>query len=155
VALCASVPCAAQSEHGTPQPPARADNAIYAELFGNGLLYSVNYEHRLTPRVWGRVGFEMVRTHAALFPLMIEFVTGANRRHFEIGAGVIAGVVSSTDRTLGRHFEAGALATATVGYRYQSPEGGFIFRANFTPFAWPEKGTTLLPWFGVSLGHSF
>jgi len=42
--------------------------------------------------------------------------------------------------------------TATIGYRYQQNDGGFLFRIGFTPL-FGSGG--FQPWGGLSLGFSF
>ncbi len=52
--------------------------------------------------------------------------------------------------------------TMTIGYRYQKPEGGFFFRADYTPMLnfegseFAEKPIRFFPFnVGISLGKSF
>lgn len=139
------------------QETATAPHAIYLEVLGNGVLYSLNYERRFTPHISGRVGFMYTRAESEgsfsddlaqanvrssgsvwLVPLMINYLSGQGNNHFEAGVGVLLGSAE--------------LGTATLGYRYQRPDGGFVFRAGFTPVFNREF---FLPWFGISVGRSF
>jgi hypothetical protein len=139
----------------------RARNAVYVELIGNGLLYSVNYDRMLTDHLSARVGASYLgaRTDTesaslATFPVMINYLTGArSNHHFEAGAGVTLLTASAED--LDDFEEAGfdgIAGTATLGYRYQRPQGGFVFRSGLTPFF--GAGGVLVS-AGVSLGYSF
>ena len=97
-----------------------------------------------------------------------------NRRQF-LGYGVATGMSFSAlaaflaaphDKIRGNS----VLGTATVGYRYQRADGGFIFRAGFTPFfgifsgekefvpyvpTQYEDNFSFVPWAGFSLGYGF
>jgi hypothetical protein len=42
------------------------------------------------------------------------------------------------------------LYTATIGYRSQPKEGGFLFRIGFTPLF--DFSDFILPWIGLSVG---
>ena len=151
-AAWALAPASVQAQAVDPAPLAR--HAIYGEVLGNGFLYSVNYEHAWTPLLRGRVGFEMLRRSSALVPAMVAIVTGKGRHHLELGGGALIGIgLFDGEELRNRHLAAGALAVAVAGYRYQRPEGGFIFRAGVTPFIWLDGGPVL--WFGVSVGRSF
>ncbi len=46
--------------------------------------------------------------------------------------------------------------TATAGYRYVPTDGGFNFKAGFTPFLISAGGqTTFVPWAGIAAGYGF
>ena len=147
--------------------PARP-NAVYFELFGNGGVFSVNYERALTPRVRLRGGvaswtsesfFSDAETSFTTFPLMLQFVQGGGAHHAEAGAGVLLGHGS-------REFsvdESGGFVSLVglIGYRYEPPQRRLVLRAGFTPFygfgdpsvAYPEKG--FMPSIGFSVGARF
>jgi hypothetical protein len=165
--LSAATPAAAQ---------VRARNSIYAELLGNGGLYSINYDRRLGGGGASvRVGAAMWETEGGLFvsvpderhrfllaPVLLNLLTGAGTHHLELGGGVLVGSETVT-RGLGSPSERSALlsATGTLGYRRQPPDGGFVFRIGLTPVygfgpedtAYPEKGFFFSG--GLSLGISF
>jgi len=124
-------------------------SAIYLELLGPGLLYSINYDFRVTQN-WGlRAGFSdwtvpgiFALTSGELgfagFPITVNCLLGHGSNHLELGAGVVPAVVTLN----GNFFFVGPyingrksilLETATVGYRYQPTDGGFVFRICFTP----------------------
>jgi hypothetical protein len=141
---------------------AQSRNAAYGELLGNGLLFSANYERRFTDVVAGRIGFAYVTTEdddgdedqAVAVPLMVNYINRPlSNHHFEAGLGtvVVAGNGSGWASDLDENFS-GAVGTATIGYRYQKPSGGFVFRAGLTPMF--DSGT-IAPWFGISFGGAW
>ena len=69
----------------------------------------------------------------------ITMLTGKKNNHFELNAGGFLGIEAYTDME-----EAFIFPIFNVGYRYQKPEGGFIFRAN--------AGIISL---GLSFGYAF
>jgi len=147
---------AAAQERALPAAP----NAVYLELAGNGLLYTLNYDRLLTPNVAARVGFmglgaasDSASAGIVAAPLMVSYLFGQGNSHFETGLGVMlaAGAVDEVEGFEDESFS-GAVGTATIGYRYQRPGGGFVFRAGVTPFF--DTGG-IAPWIGLSLGYGF
>lgn len=120
-----------------------APNTVYLEGAGNGLIYSANYDRLLTGSFGGRVGFSYIspeQVSVVTFPLMAYYLigSGSNKLELDLGACVILqpdnqsfSFMSSLDDEFKGN---GVLGTATVGYRYQRAEGGFVFRAGLTPF---------------------
>lgn len=159
-ALVAAVsPAAAQSA-----PPA-ARNAVYVELLGNGIVYSVNYDRLITPNVSARVGVSAAtaedgegdRATIITAPVTASYLWGRGNSKFETGIGVL--VASASLEDLGDDLDIGddvgdtsVLGTATLGYRYQPADGGFVFRAGLTPIFTTDS---FVPWFGVSFGYAF
>ena len=138
-----------------------APNAVIFEFLGNALVYSVNYERALTPRVGVRVGVMHLpanETHngfsyedrLTLVPLMVHYLTGARNKHLEVGGGIVFahGDYRSSDN-LGTRRNSGSAAygTVTFGYRYQKPAGRNIFRIGLTPVFDASGG---LPWLGIA-----
>lgn len=150
--------------------PAEADNALVAEVFGNGLLYSISYERFVFGGDLGvRAGASFVTygvSHAsgsgklslATFPIVASYYLGATSHKLQLGLGAtVLYFAASTDST-GTKFEGagaglGVAATAIVGYRYLPKDGGWTFGVGFTPLFRSPKG--LLPWGGVSGGIVF
>ena len=149
-----------------------AKNGGYLELGGNGGLYSLNYERFLSPDFSIRAGFASYsgeswwgdeETSVTTFPLLGNYFYGNGSNRLELGAGILLGskkVKSGWGEEMNRSSTIFDL-TAVVGYRYQKPAGGFIFRAGFTPFyalsggedAYPDEGFT--PSGGISFGYAF
>ena len=154
--LCAfAPPAAAQSTDDI-----YSRNAVYLELGGQGIFYTVNYEHRFAKFFACRAGF----THFTLtdfffsdltitaFPLMAVFLMGGTDHFFEIGAGVIPTIAESGFRWIPASSTMGIVGTAHLGYRYQPADGGFMFRASVPVFV-TENGAGA--WGGVSFGYAF
>ena len=143
-------------------------NAVFFELLGPGVFYSVNYDRRISKYLSLRGGFTTWSLHGILlamlgierlsmtaFPIMVNYMTGPMKsNHFEIGAGVMPSFVS------GKAFfteEATSSATvllgiSSIGYRYQRPKRGFFFRADITPLFSAEGAAVS---FGLSFGMGF
>lgn len=142
-------------------------NLVYLEPFGNGLLYSLDYERLLLHEHLGlRAGASWFswsvsdyggtgKLTLVSFPLVASAYAGTLRHKLQIGLGAtILYTVASTDTT-GTSFGKSGLAlaaTAVLGYRYLPPDGGFTFGAGFTPLYRPGR---FLPWGGVDAGWAF
>jgi len=140
-------------------------DAIYAEGFGPGILYSINCDHRFTPNFSLRVGFTTWSLPAfallvagelkfTAFPIMVNYLTGQGDHHLELGIGLVPAVISFQGEEIffGTAHQNRAnvlLGAATIGYRMQPRDSGVIFRIGFTPlFTFKE----FVPWAGLSLG---
>lgn len=136
---------------------------VYAEIFGNGLLYSFNYDQRFAKRLDGlgyKVGLSYLSVNgsgAATFPFGLNYLLGKNGKYFELGLGgtYLIGFdgqntfASGDDRTV----EDGLIGNMSIGYRNEPVDGGFLFRATLTPLFgygvfWPLYA-------GVSFGYAF
>lgn len=142
-----------------------ARNVAYLELGGNGLLYTLNYERNFSPSVSGRLGLMQFSVSSAsssgsgsaslsLVPLMVNYFVGSSHR-LELGAGPL--IMRASAEASAGSFEAsesgvGFGGTATIGYRYQQLDGGFMFRLGLTP-VFSSSGFS--PWAGLSLGYAF
>lgn len=117
-------------------------NAIFLELGGNGIFYSLNYD-RLFPisekvNISSRVGIhytngfplEFYRTMAVPIEVSGLYSIHQNKHFIEIGAGITYLnnhdlFVNQTENILACSFRA--------GYRFQNPSGGFFFKIGFVP----------------------
>jgi len=151
------------------QTPELARNAVYFELAGNGLLYSVNYDRRLKDDFTARIGVmyigvsgesaetgEKADVNFAVIPIMANWLLGEGAGRFELGIGPIFAIgsaeVEEIDGTREEFDGVGpAGVTSTIGFRYQPEDGGVVFRIGATPF-W--SGEPQL-WAGISLGYAF
>lgn len=131
-----------------------SNSAAYAEvgilgLFGFLAGLNVSYEHRLYSNadnnlhIYGRGG---VAAAGVLFGsggfgglLGASLLTGQANHHFEADLGLIVG---KNDGSGGNDVFFQPMAEA--GYRYQKPQGGFLFKA--------KGGVT---GFGIGLGYAF
>src|ERR1700722_14560400 len=156
-----------------------AENAIYLEGLGPGLFYSINYDRSFGDFA-GRIGFgyvsfsvsetdssgEMAQStsSAAFFaiPISVSYLgIGSKRNMLELGLGATIWHVGAGGSTIDANSSSTASGSATlvlplgiVGYRYQPPAGGFVFRAGLSPLF---AGSTIpvLPWPYLALGGAF
>jgi hypothetical protein len=168
LALAAALTARAASAQDAAPSPITARNAFYVELLGNGLIYSVNYDRRLTGHVAGRVGVSFAtaedsegdRATIGLAPVMGSYLFGEGNSHFEAGLGMLLATASvdeidpggGEDPFVGGDGGSTVFGTGVLGYRYQRPGGGFVFRAGLTPIF---TTSDFVPWFGVSFGYAF
>ena len=140
-----------------------ARNSIYLEILGNGLLYSLNYDHKIFDHLSARIGGMYLgvnestsdsRVSLLLVPVMANYLVGSGSSRLEIGAGLTLGSVGGDIDAAGGDFDKGGVAafTSTIGYRLQPTNGGFLFRIGFTPIF---TANGFLPWAGLSLGGTF
>ena len=165
--LVVAVCCLVSIIDGSSQEIKPAKNSLYFELLGSGGLYSINYERKVSSNLYGRVGmttFNMTdflgetdpRDRITAFPVMLTYLLGNGKsHHFEIAGGMLAGLKSET----GVNYKIIDLV-AFIGYRYQPPAKGMVFRIGLSPFFsldndadYPDKGFT--PSAGISWGYHF
>jgi hypothetical protein len=157
----------------SPAPPPSAPNAIFAEVLGNGLLYSLNYE-RLFP-AWNvglRAGASFLTYKIssaagagnlvlASWPLMVSYYFspwGSSPHKLELGLGATVLYVAASSDSSGTKYSGseeglGVAASAVVGYRYWPAKRGITFGIGFTPLV--RAGAGFLPWGGASGGYAF
>ena len=144
-----------------------ARNSIFLELGGNGLIYSLNYDHKFFDHASARIGGMYLavsaddpnsldgRVSVFFVPIMANYLLGNGNSRLEIGGGLaIAGVNSDAtiDNETIDEVGRGVGFTGTIGYRLQPRDGGFLFRIGFTPIVAPGA---FIPWAGLSLGATF
>jgi opacity protein-like surface antigen len=161
---------AAQAPVPQPAPIPTAQNAVYFELGGNGIIYSVNYDRRFNNTWTGRAGFMVISAQATdtdtgdrvdvslgVFPVMINALLGRGTHRLELGVGPLfaagGGQIENADVGQVEEFSGAGLAgvTGTFGYRRQPLDGGFLFRAGLVPFY--SGGPQI--WAGISAGWAF
>ncbi|MBN1611460.1 MAG: hypothetical protein JW940_32805 [Polyangiaceae bacterium] len=138
-----------------PELPAREGYsrfAVYAELAGMAFMCSWNLDYRPVPKVSLRagVGFSPFNAPGPLSRLVTPIAAAAllgGERHFaELGVGYTHFWVYDDDARF---------VVPSLGYRYQRPDGGFLFRATLTPFFRANSLEYVLPWGGVSFGSGW
>ncbi|HEU4558620.1 MAG TPA: hypothetical protein VFS20_12255 [Longimicrobium sp.] len=137
-----------------------ARNTFFVELLGNAAIYSLNYERFFTPQLGIRVGGSFLRgetedgTEASVgfFPVMATYLLGEGNSHFETGLGIGIVTASADIEEVDDFSGSDVYGTATLGYRYQKPTGGVLFRVGFTPV---YADGNLIPWIGASVGYAF
>jgi hypothetical protein len=159
-----------------------AKNTLSVELGGNVLRYAVNYGRLFHQngsfKLSASVGFSM--WHETLdnttywnpaLPLEITALYGKSKHHLEAGTGITPFLQNrytfqfrptspSRPEVVKESTSLGAVLPFRIGYRYQKPEGGFFFRAAYTPFSYLPLGDreswSFYPIFvGFSFGKSF
>ncbi|MFB6320221.1 hypothetical protein [Saccharicrinis sp. FJH54] len=143
--------------------------ALYLELGGNALVYSVNMDYSFpffdNNLLAFRAGFSFLNNYrdngmnTSTFPL--EF-TGLihladNESYFEIGPGI---TFMNLDEIRRDHKEQLRYFSFRAGYRYQKRDGGLVFRAGFMRLydyysSNPDRYTKYHTWktmLGISLG---
>ena len=131
-------------------------NAVYTELGGSGLLYSLNYEYRIPVNANQRLalgaGTSVIGTDKFNFIgiTSVNYLIG-RKNIFEVG-------ISPAYIFTNSNF----LMSARIGYRYES-SSGLLFRVGFSPiygkFAETGlkeySGKVILPWGYLSVGYTF
>jgi hypothetical protein len=144
-----------------------ANNALYVELLGASLFYSLNYDRRfgdLAVRA-GLMYFsvssgtnsegESASVSWVGVPLSVMYNIGSIKHSFEVGAGITIHHFGGAVNTLGVESSDSAtevLGHAILGYRYQPPQTGFFLRAGLSPVV---GSGIFLPWPHVGLGATF
>ena len=158
-----------------------ANNSIFLEGGGPGLLYSINYE-RIVEQDWGvRIGFSYTSFSASAsgggstasasaafvtVPVIVSYLGMRAGNHIlELGAGgtgIYASGAASGTGIAASGSGMTALGTVQIGYRRQPVSGGLQFRIGLE--ALMGKGLALsnpdpnafgvLPWMYMSLGFS-
>jgi len=146
-----------------------ARNALYLELLGNALFYSLNYERFLSNDVSLRVGAMFFSVRASdgdrdadgsatvlILPLMVNYLgIGSADNMLELGLGISILYASARGDLISdsRDVDGATVAgTATIGYRHAPHDGGFHFKIGLTP-VFGLGG--FLPWPGISFGAVF
>lgn len=149
------------------EPVRTAKNAVFVELVGNGLLYSVNYERLFeSPDLGVRVGASYMSFGAsgggassqvsyASFPIVGSYYLGGENHKLQLGAGATLVYVSSAASSgtlVGSASGLVPMPTGVLGYRYIPAKGGFAFSIGLTPVYVPGTGGSFLPLGGISFG---
>lgn len=126
-------------------------NSVYIEALGNAGIYSLNYDRILSQNIGVRFGAGFLPIIDVLtIPATINLFIGNGSSKLELGAGIL--ILSQTRDNRHGLFRDNNFITALIGYRYQQPEGGFLFRIGFTPLFSQKE---FFPWGGFSVGTSF
>jgi hypothetical protein len=138
-------------------------NSIQFELFGHGLLYSFNYERIILNgqkfKTTVQAGIAYYPPKADIrdiwIPVLINELYSFDKHHIEIGFGYVfinEAIRDIDDDVISRDWN--ALMTGRIGYRYQKPDGRFIFRVGFTPI-YEYEYNEFHPSGGLTVGYSF
>ncbi len=181
IAGSAPAPAEAPAPAAEPDDERTANNALYIEGLGPGLFYSVNYDRSFGDFA-GRIGFGYVplsatatstdssgaptqETASASFftvPITASYLGLGDKKHMlELGAGVTivhvgagATAFDATSSSSSHESATFLFPVGIVGYRYQPPHGGFLFRGGISPII-GGSGIPVLPWPYLALGGTF
>lgn len=148
---------------------ARDANVVFLQAFGNGLLYTINYEHIVEPWHLGlRAGASYFTWSVSTYggsgnlvlwsvPLVASYYVGAGAHRLQLGLGATVMYLGASSDSQHVKFEGdraglGVAATASIGYRYVPRDHGIAFGVGFTPLLRPGR---LLPWGGLDVGYAF
>jgi hypothetical protein len=139
--------------HPAPKPEDQPNQALYFELLGNGLLYSLNYEIIIDNKITARFGgmcFPGAQPTCPVAPIMIGYLLGYGPNKLELGLGALW-VYNQPMRgwTVGE--------TATVAWRYQPQEHGWMWKIGWTPLlsVGPAQNEAAPVWLGVASGYTW
>lgn len=130
-------------------------NAIYFELLGSGIIYSLNYERIFKNHFTIRGGFSYLNSEGGvlsfpryIFPVSSSYLLSTDEdSHLEFGLGVTFHRGNNMN---------GLFPVPIIGFREQDLiNGGGTFRISFTPFILADPKIKLYPFGGLSFGTSF
>lgn len=145
-----SNPVIAQGDNSE-APPDFSRTSFFLEWRGNAYTSSLNIDHLINRQLSVRVGISSIFSSSFIAPIMFNYLAGQDTHFLELGIGALVGRTYIFSETEGGGFT----PTMTIGYRRQPPNGGFLFRASFTPFILPSEINFFEPWGGISLGYTF
>lgn len=117
-------------------------NSIQLDVGGHSVFYGVNYERVLLNerrfKTSVQVGFsiypEFTNVIPFWFPVSFNQLVSFNAHHAEIGVGLMPVLEKGFETPSGpENWQTNFFSIFRLGYRYQRPEGRFIFRAGLTP----------------------
>ncbi len=156
-----------------------AQNTIYAEGLGAGLLYSINYERRVIDELGIRAGFGYTSFSASAgtasskstwltVPITVSYLgLHSKKATFEAGGGTTLSYWSGAASSGLSRAEGSGLTpyvVAFVGYRLHPVKAGFNFRIGAMAIGGkgvsfsgdkPPNEFGFIPWGYISLGGSF
>lgn len=129
---------------------------FYAELLGNGVMFSINCEIRLSQKMYLRGGYGFLESAGEnSFPVMLNYLHGSGEDFVEFGAGLTfttGGYSYQSPISVGTTVN----PTITIGYRFLTET--FIFKIGWTPiFAGASEGSTMriVNLIGLGIGIGF
>ena len=136
----------------------KSKNHLFLELFGNGILYSVNYERLLSDNFSSRIGYSyMPDLIYSTIPITASYIIGRGSSKAEAGMGITI-TTSVFDGVFGTRKEKQTylLLTGVFGIKYYKPRGGYTVKITFTPFYSPHlKPSKFQLYGGISIGYGF
>jgi len=140
-----------------------AKNTVFVELFGNGGIYSINYDRMLVKKnkikISGRIGFSLLPVYNNIFTYPLELSAFYGKKHnVEIGIGYTP-VFNLYNENIFKIYDMYSYAGARLGYRFQKENDGFFLKAGFMyvmELYDNYRDYDDFPyWFGVGFGRTF
>lgn len=133
-----------------------APNALVVSLGGRGGFYTVSYERMVSRSMsvtiggayYGDLGFSnkrSIRTYALPLSVILPLTQSPGGLFLDLGMTPAIATGRSDDWVL-------IVPAIGGGYGYRPPGSGVIFRAELFV---GSVASFVIPWFGVSVGHSF
>jgi hypothetical protein len=137
----------------------QSSNAVYIEVLGPGVFYSVNYERCFSEMTTVRIGlstWEKADFSFVGIPLLVNYLVGQYNSKLELGIGIeyvnIDVDIGSDNFLLISGTGSYVMGVGSIGYRYQPLDGGMHFRFVLNPMLiMGEMRITA----GMSIGVSF
>lgn len=183
--LCCASSLSAQT---TEERPLKRHH-VTADLLGNKLAFGASYEYRFGEKIndigirtglgWfggegsgsyheqgGGYYYANIRANFWSIPVECNALIGPKNHHLEVGIGLVSSIATGNFEAFSYNENYTAQGTgiivsgnATVGYRYQRPQGGFVFRLAISPMFKLPLGddyiSTPVLWPTLSIGYSF
>ncbi|MFF5381528.1 hypothetical protein [Pedobacter suwonensis] len=157
----------AMAQESTVTTPNLRKNSIYAELLGNGGVYSINYDRIFQlsrqVKIVARVGFSILE-NVLFFPLEANLLlskSSTSKNFFETGIGLtvlkpLSGFSGQllTINGYDYNFHNNTVNTPVMiraGFRHQKPTGGLMYRTGALLMTGDETLLTI----GIGLGYTF
>lgn len=144
-----------------------AKNAVFAEIGGKGIVYSLNFDRlfyqknnlKLSARVGlGYIPETRVYSSALFVPISLNVMYGKKSNYVEISLGQTLRLYPSYN-VQGVDYPSYTESPLTfigLGYRYQKDQGGLFFTSTLlASFVQQENTTKFSPWLGLGIGKSF
>ncbi len=145
--------------------------SYFVEVFGRGVVYSVNFDMRTARgrrNGWGiNAGLGIVGSSyspgvAVLLPFGGNYLFGQKKDFLEVGAGATYMMLIGNNRLKNTYWgispltiekpEGGIIGNFTFGYRHMPVNKGITWRVTFNPTLLDKE---LIPLFGAGIGYQF
>ena len=161
---CSHLSIAQRADSSTTHFAAR--NAVYLEVGGTAVVYSLNYDRLFSDRKkWKKgarlgIGFLNASLHDSRLVgelYALKPLKNHQDRYFELGIGALYRSPRIVSETSGITDSPAIGLSPRVGIRFQKPGPGWIFRLAFTPVfsKQADSPVKIAPWAGFSIGRSF
>lgn len=133
---------------------------VYAELLGNGLMLSLNYDFRFAQQQngWGmRLGagyFDGGTGNGVLtVPVAVNYLAGNSSSFLELSMGATFATFDDDYRSFYFYYPSKLLLVPGIGYRYQPMGKGFTGRLAFSTLI--ATNGKAIPFGGLSVGYKW